>query len=36
MSVLLLNNICREFSKNIAKVREHSLDIRRYMHLMEY
>lgn len=36
MSVLVLNNICREYSKTIAKVRDHSLDIRRYMHLMEY
>lgn len=36
MSVLVLNNICREYSKTIAKVRNHSLDIRRYMHLMEY
>lgn len=36
MAVLALNNICRLYSKAIAGVRQHSLDIRRYMHLMEY
>ena len=33
---LVLNNICRMFSKAIAKSRNHSLDIRRYMHIVEY
>lgn len=36
MAVLALNNICRLYSKAIAEVRRHSLDLRRYMHLMEY
>ncbi|MEG0768275.1 MAG: SIS domain-containing protein [Ruthenibacterium sp.] len=36
MSILVLNNICRIYAKTIANVREHSLDIRRYMHLMQY
>jgi fructoselysine 6-phosphate deglycase len=36
VSVLVLNNVCRLFSQTIAVVREHSLDIRRYMHLVAY
>ncbi|MCD8324351.1 MAG: SIS domain-containing protein [Clostridiales bacterium] len=36
LGALVINNICRMFSKAIAKEREHSLDIRRYMHLVEY
>ena len=36
MAVLVLNNICRLYSKAIAGVRGHSLDLRRYMHLMDY
>ncbi len=36
VSVLVLNNVCRLFSQTIAKVRDHSLDLRRYMHLVEY
>ena len=36
VSVLVLNNVCRLFSQTTAAVREHSLDLRRYMHLVEY
>ncbi|MFH0878936.1 MAG: SIS domain-containing protein [Lentisphaerota bacterium] len=36
VAVLVLNNACRLFSQTIAVLREHSLDIRRYMHLVEY
>jgi len=36
VSVLVLNNVCRLFSQTIARVRDHSLDLRRYMHLVEY
>lgn len=36
VAVLVLNNVCRMFSQTISVVREHSLDIRRYMHLVEY
>lgn len=36
LAALVINNICRMFSKAIAKEREHSLDIRRYMHIVEY
>jgi fructoselysine 6-phosphate deglycase len=36
VSVLVLNNVCRLFSQTIAAVRDHSLDLRRYMHLVEY
>lgn len=36
LGALVINNICRMFSKAIAKEREHSLDIRRYMHIVEY
>jgi fructoselysine 6-phosphate deglycase len=36
IALLVLNNVCRLFSQTIAVVREHSLDIRRYMHLVEY
>ncbi len=36
LGALVINNICRMFSKAIAKERGHSLDIRRYMHLVEY
>ena len=36
VAVLVLNNVCRLYSQTIAKVRGHSLDIRRYMHLVEY
>lgn len=36
VAVLVLNNVCRMFSQTIAVVRDHSLDIRRYMHLVEY
>lgn len=36
LGALVINNICRMFSKAIAKERQHSLDIRRYMHLVEY
>lgn len=36
LAPLVLNNICRLYSKSIAKVREHSLDIRRYMHIVDY
>ncbi len=36
LGALVINNICRMFSKAIAKERDHSLDIRRYMHLVEY
>lgn len=33
---LVLNNICRMHAKAIARARNHSLDLRRYMHLFEY
>lgn len=36
LGTIVINNICRMFSKAIAKEREHSLDIRRYMHIVEY
>lgn len=36
LGALVINNICRMFSKAIAKERKHSLDIRRYMHIVEY
>ena len=36
VALLVLNNVCRLFSQTIAVVRDHSLDIRRYMHLVEY
>lgn len=36
VAVLVLNNVCRMFSKTIALVRDHSLDIRRYMHMVDY
>jgi len=36
MAPIVINNICRLYSKTIAKVRDHSLDIRRYMHIVEY
>lgn len=36
LAAMVINNICRMFSKAIAKEREHSLDIRRYMHIVEY
>lgn len=36
LATLVINNICRMFSKAIAKERKHSLDIRRYMHIVEY
>jgi fructoselysine 6-phosphate deglycase len=36
VAVLVLNNVCRLISQTIAVVRDHSLDIRRYMHLVEY
>lgn len=36
LSTLVINNICRLYCKTIAQVREHSLDIRRYMHIVEY
>lgn len=36
LAALVINNICRMFSKAIAKERKHSLDIRRYMHIVEY
>lgn len=36
VALLVLNNVCRLFSQTIAIVRDHSLDIRRYMHLVEY
>jgi fructoselysine 6-phosphate deglycase len=36
VAVLVLNNVCRLFSETIAVVRNHPLDIRRYMHLVEY
>ncbi|MDD3173381.1 MAG: SIS domain-containing protein [Herbinix sp.] len=36
MAPLVINNVCRLYSKTIAKVRNHSLDIRRYMHIVEY
>lgn len=36
MSTLILNNLCRLFCKKIAVTRNHSLDIRRYMHIVEY
>ena len=36
VALLVLNNVCRLFSQTIAVVRDHSLDIRRYMNLVEY
>lgn len=36
VAVLVLNNVCRKFAQTIAVVRDHPLDIRRYMHLVEY
>ena len=36
LAPLVINNICRMYSKAIAKERGHSLDIRRYMHIVEY
>lgn len=36
IAVLVLNNVCRLFSETIAVARNHPLDIRRYMHLVEY
>lgn len=36
MTTLILNNLCRLFCKKIAITRNHSLDIRRYMHIVEY
>lgn len=36
VAVLVLNNVCRLFSQTIAVVRDHPLEIRRYMHLVEY
>lgn len=36
MATLILNNICRLFCQQISIVRKHSLDIRRYMHIVEY
>ncbi|OZU87197.1 hypothetical protein CIL03_18060 [Virgibacillus indicus] len=35
-SPLVFNPVLRMFSKAIAKERDHSLDIRRYMHIVEY
>lgn len=36
LAPMVINNVCRMYSKAIAKEREHSLDIRRYMHIVEY
>jgi fructoselysine 6-phosphate deglycase len=36
VAVFVLNNVCRLFSQMIAAVRDHPLDIRRYMHLVDY
>lgn len=36
LAPLVINNICRMYAQTIADVREHSLDIRRYMHIVEY
>jgi fructoselysine 6-phosphate deglycase len=36
VAVFVLNNVCRLFSQKIAAVRDHPLDIRRYMHLVDY
>ncbi len=36
MTTLILNNLCRLFCQKLAVVRDHSLDIRRYMHIVEY
>lgn len=36
LAPLVINNICRMYAQNIADVRDHSLDIRRYMHIVEY
>lgn len=36
LAPLVINNICRMYSKSIAKERGHSLDIRRYMHIVDY
>jgi fructoselysine 6-phosphate deglycase len=35
-SPLVFNPVLRKFSKSIAEERDHSLDIRRYMHIVEY
>lgn len=36
LAAVVINNICRMYSKAIAKERDHSLDLRRYMHIVEY
>jgi len=36
MTTLILNNVSRLFCKKLSIEREHSLDIRRYMHIVEY
>lgn len=36
MATIIINNICRLYCKKIAIERDHSLDIRRYMHIVEY
>lgn len=36
LAPLVINNICRMYAQTIADVRGHSLDIRRYMHIVEY
>lgn len=36
MSVLILNNECRMLMQKLSISRNHDLDIRRYMHLVEY
>lgn len=36
MTTLILNNISRLFCKKLSIERDHSLDIRRYMHIVEY
>lgn len=36
IATLVLNNVCRQLSYTLADVRDHSLDLRRYMHLVEY
>lgn len=33
---LILNNLCRLYIKKLSIARDHSLDIRRYMHIVEY
>lgn len=35
-STLILNNLCRMLMHALADVRHHDLDIRRYMHIVEY